>query len=50
MAALVEATTLMSDLTVRRIIFLVDLVSLISDLAIIVKLDLVMTNLDWKWL
>ena len=41
---------LMGDPTVRRIISLVDLASLISGLSIMVKLDLVTMNLDWKWL
>ena len=40
----------MGDLTIRRIRSPVDLASLISDLAIMVKLDLEMMNLDWKWL
>ena len=42
---LLKRPALMGDPTVRRI-RLVDLVSLISDLAIMVKLDLVMMNLD----
>ena len=47
---LLKRPALMGDLTIRRIISPADLESLIFDLAIMVKLDLAMMNLDWKWL
>ena len=40
----------MGDPTVISIRSSTNLASLIPDLAIMVKLDLVMMNLDWKWL
>ena len=47
---LLKQPALMGDPTIIIIIVPIDLASLRSDLAIMVKLDLVMMNLDWKWL
>ena len=47
---LLKQPALMGDSTISRIRSPVDLVSLIFDYVIMVKLNLEMMNLDWKWL